>query len=50
MHGAAAGFEIDKFNQGNGTTRHALNLTTSKPLKEKIEEVKMATVPISVHY
>jgi len=50
VHGAAAGFEIDKFNPSNGTPRHALNLATSEPLKEKIEEVKMATAPISVHY
>jgi N,N-dimethylformamidase len=50
VHGAAAGFEIDKFNPGNGVPRHALNLATSEPLKEKIEEVKMATAPISIHY
>jgi len=50
VHGAAAGFEIDKFNPGNGVPRHALNLAKSEPLKEKIEEVKMATAPISVHY
>ncbi len=50
VHGAAAGFELDKFNPGNGVPRHALNLATSEPLKEKIEEVKMATAPISVHY
>jgi N,N-dimethylformamidase len=50
VHGAAAGFEIDKFNPNNGVPRHALNLATSEPLKEKIEEVKLATAPISVHY
>jgi len=50
VHGAAAGFEVDKFNPGNGVPRHALNLAKSEPLKEKIEEVKMATAPISVHY
>jgi N,N-dimethylformamidase len=50
VHGAAAGFEIDKFNPGNGVPRHALNLATSEPLKEKIEEVKMSSAPISIHY
>ena len=43
-------FEIDKFNPGNGAPRHSLILSTSEPLKEKIEEVKMSTAPISVHY
>jgi N,N-dimethylformamidase len=50
VHGAAAGFEIDKFNPGNGVPRHALNLATSEPLKEKIEEIKLSTAPLSVHY
>jgi len=50
VHGAAAGFEVDKFNPGNGVPRHALNLATSEPLKEKIEEVKTSTAPIAVFY
>jgi N,N-dimethylformamidase len=50
VHGAAAGFEIDKFNPSNGAPRHVLNLATSEPLREKIEEVKTATAPLSVHY
>ncbi|MDA9982874.1 hypothetical protein N9H39_09110, partial [Gammaproteobacteria bacterium] len=50
VHGAAAGFEVDKFNPNNGVPRHALNLATSEPLKEKIEEVKMSSAPIGVYY
>ena len=50
VHGGAAGFEIDKFNPSNGTPRHALNLATSEPLKETIEEVKMSVAPLSIYY
>ena len=50
VHGAAAGFEIDKFNPSNGVPRHALNLATSEPLKETIEEIKLSTAPIAVVY
>jgi len=50
VHGAAAGFEIDKFNPSNGAPRHALNLATSEPLKETIEEIKLSTAPIAVYY
>jgi N,N-dimethylformamidase len=50
VHGAAAGFEVDKFDPSNGVPRHALNLATSEPLKETIEEIKISTAPISVHY
>lgn len=50
VHGGAAGFEVDKFNPSNGTPRNALNLATSEPLKETIEEVKMSTAPIAVYY
>ncbi len=50
VHGGAAGFEVDKFNPSNGTPRNALNLATSEPLKETIEELKMSTAPIAVHY
>ena len=50
VHGAAAGFEIDKFNPSNGAPRNALNLATSEPLKETIEEIKLSTSPIAVYY
>ncbi|AXI45551.1 hypothetical protein C1J03_05585 [Sulfitobacter sp. SK012] len=50
VHGAAAGFEIDKFNPSNGAPRHVLNLATSEPLKETIEEIKLSTSPIAVYY
>jgi hypothetical protein len=50
VHGGAARFEVDKFNPSNGTPRNALNLATSEPLKETIEEVKMSTAPIAVYY
>jgi N,N-dimethylformamidase len=50
VHGAAAGFEIDKFNPKNGAPRHTLNLAKSEPLKETIEEIKISTAPLSVHY
>jgi N,N-dimethylformamidase len=50
VKGGAAGYEIDKFNPSNGVPRHALNPATSEPLEETIEEIKIATAPISVHY
>ncbi len=50
VHGGAAGFEIDKFNPNNGVPRHALNPATSEPLKETVEEIKISTAPLSVHY
>lgn len=50
VHGAAAGFEIDKFNPKNGTPRHALHLATSEPLKETVEDVQLQSLPLSVSY
>lgn len=50
VHGAAAGFEIDRFSSGNGAPRNALHLATSEPLREKIEETKLLTFPLSVTY
>ena len=32
VHGGAAGFELDRYNPGNGVPRHALNVATSEPL------------------
>ena len=51
VKGGAAGFELDRFNAGNGVPRHALNLATSEPLHETIEDVKVIdTLPINVSY
>lgn len=50
VHGAAAGFEIDKYVPGNGVPRHALHLATSEKLREKIEDVKLSVMPLTVYY
>lgn len=50
VHGAAAGLEIDRYNAANGVPRHALVLATSEPLKPKIEDVKLGTLPLSIAY
>ena len=50
VHGAAAGFEIDRFNAGNGTPRHALQLATSEPLRPTIEDVKLLQLPLNIAY
>lgn len=48
--GGCAGFEIDRFNPGNGAPRHALHLADSNPLMTTIEHVKISTAPVSVTY
>ena len=50
VHGGAAGFEIDKYNPGNGVPRHALHLATSGALRPKIEDVKLSTLPLVIAY
>ena len=50
VHGGAAGFEIDRFNAGNGAPRHALNLAKSEPLRETIEDVKLGQLPLTILY
>ena len=50
VHGGAAGFEIDRFVAGNGAPRHALNLATSEPLRETIEDVKLSNLPLTIGY
>jgi N,N-dimethylformamidase len=50
VHGGAAGFEIDRFNAGNGAPRHALNLARSEPLRETIEDVKLGQLPLTILY
>jgi N,N-dimethylformamidase len=50
VHGGAAGFEIDKYDPSNGVPRHALQLATSEKLREKIEDVKMSIMPLSIYY
>lgn len=51
VHGGVVGFEIDRFNEGNGVPRHALNLATSEPLRETIEDViALDTAPINIVY
>ncbi|MGI9309170.1 MAG: N,N-dimethylformamidase beta subunit family domain-containing protein [Gammaproteobacteria bacterium] len=50
VHGGAAGFEIDRYNAGNGVPRHALHLATSEPLRKTVEDVKLSTMPLSIIY
>jgi N,N-dimethylformamidase len=50
VHGAAAGFEIDKYDPTNGVPRHALHLATSEKLREKVEDVKLSVMPLAVIY
>jgi len=50
VRGGAAGFEIDRYNAGNGVPRHALRLATSEPLRETIEDVKLSSMPLSIIY
>jgi N,N-dimethylformamidase len=50
VRGGAAGFEIDKYNPGNGVPRHALHLATSGELNPKIEDVKLSTLPLVISY
>ncbi|MCX2982036.1 hypothetical protein EYC98_14325 [Halieaceae bacterium IMCC14734] len=50
VHGAAAGFEIDKYNAANGVPRHALQLATSEKLREKVEDLKLSMMPLSIYY
>ena len=50
VHGAAAGFEIDKYDPNNGVPRHALHLATSEKLREKVEDVKLSVMPLSIIY
>jgi N,N-dimethylformamidase len=50
VHGGAAGFEIDRYNPGNGVPRHALHLATSEPLRETIEDVKNTNLPLTIVY
>lgn len=51
VHGGVVGFEIDRYNAGNGVPRHALNLATSEPLRETIEDViALDTLPINIMY
>ena len=50
VKGGAAGFEIDRFNPGNGVPRHALHLATSEKLLPTIEDVKVGTLPLTIAY
>ena len=50
VHGGVVGFEIDRYNPANGTPRHSLHLATAEPLKETIENVHLAPLPLSVSY
>lgn len=50
VHGAAAGFEIDKYDASNGVPRHALHLATSEKLREKVEDLKLSMMPLAVYY
>jgi N,N-dimethylformamidase len=50
VRGGAAGFEIDRYNPGNGVPRHALHLATSGPLHRKIENVQVGVLPLTVSY
>ena len=50
VYGGAAGFEIDRYNPGNGAPRHTLHLATSDELKPKIEDVKMGVLPLTILY
>lgn len=48
--GGCAGFEIDRFNPGNGAPRHALHLAESNTLMKTVEHVKMSVMPASITY
>jgi len=50
VRGGAAGFEIDRYNPGNGTPRHALHLATSEPLLATVEDVKLSVLPLAISY
>ena len=51
VKGGAVGFEIDRYKAGNGVPRHALNLATSEPLLEKVEDVQLLdTLPLKIAY
>jgi len=50
VRGGAAGFEIDRYKEGNGVPRHALHLATSEPLRETIEDVKLSNMPLTIIY
>jgi len=50
VKGGVIGFEIDKFNPGNGAPRHILHLATNEPLLPKIEDVKTGTLPLTIAY
>lgn len=50
VHGGVVGLELDRYNANNGVPRHALVLATNEPLKPKIEDVKLGTLPLSISY
>jgi len=51
VKGGAAGFEVDRYNPGNGVPRHALQLATSEPLLPKVEDVKILdSLPLAISY
>jgi len=50
VNGGVVGFETDKYNPGNGVPRHALHLATSEPMRPKIEDVKLSTLPLVIAY
>lgn len=50
VRGGCAGFEIDRYNAGNGAPRHALHLADSTPLMHTIEHVKISSVPVNITY
>ncbi len=50
VHGAACGFESDRYQPGNGVPRHALNLATSEPLKPRVEDIKLSQLPLGMTY
>jgi len=50
VNGGVVGFEIDRYNPGNGAPRHTLRLATSEPLLPKVEEVKLSMMPLAVYY
>jgi N,N-dimethylformamidase len=50
VYGGVVGFEVDRYNAGNGVPRHALVLATNEPLKPKIEDVQLGTLPLSIVY
>lgn len=50
VHGAACGFETDRYSPGNGVPRHALNLATSEKLKPTVEDIKLSQLPLAMTY